>query len=331
MARHRKTRSNIPIDQKGGRAEVYEHTPRIELRQLRYFLAVAEHLNFTRAAEQMGIAQPPLSQHILALERQLNVKLFVRSRRNVALTPEGAALVSFARRLNNTTQMAAEVVQAIARGEDGPLALAAIFSSIYTLIPRILPPFIRTYPKVKLHLQEMTISHQISSLKEHRIDAGILRGPINEPELEAVTLFEEPFVAVVPSDHELSCNKVLTLAQIADQPLIRIYPGANRDFSRRMFGALLDKGHKLNIVQEVSDTHTLIGLVAAGVGISLVPASLQNLQIRQVRYIPLREKTPMTTLQLVYNKENSSAVLRNFVGLVERMAPDLASHLGIGD
>jgi DNA-binding transcriptional LysR family regulator len=331
MPRHRKTRSTIPIDQKGGRAEVYEHTPRIELRQLRYFLAVAEHLNFTRAAEQMGIAQPPLSQHILALERQLNVKLFVRSRRNVALTPEGAALVGFARRLNNTTQMAAEVVQAIARGEDGPLALAAIFSSIYTLVPRILPPFIRKYPTVKLHLQEMTISQQISALKEHRIDAGIVRGPINEPELEAVTLFEEPFVAVVPSDHELSRNKVLTLTQIANQPLIRIYPSANRDFSRRMFAALVDKGHKLNIVQEVSDTHTLIGLVAAGVGMSLVPASLQNLQIKQVRYIPLREQTPMTTLQLVYNKENSSAVLRNFVHLVESMAPDLASHLGIGE
>jgi DNA-binding transcriptional LysR family regulator len=167
-------------------------------------------------------------------------------------------------------------------------------------------------------------------LKEHRIDAGILRGPIGERELEAVTLFQEPFVTVVPSGHEFCNEKTLTLAQIADQPLIRIYPSANRDFSRRMFGALLDKGHKLNIVQEVSDTHTLIGLVAAGVGISLVPASLQNLQIAQVRYIPLREKTPVTTLQLVYNKENSSAVLGNFVRMVERMAPGLATTLGAG-
>jgi LysR family transcriptional regulator, benzoate and cis,cis-muconate-responsive activator of ben and cat genes len=330
MARTRKTRRPVPLDEKGGRADVYEHTPRIELRQLRYFLAVAEHLNFTRAAEQMGIAQPPLSQHILALERQLGVKLFVRSRRNVALTPEGQALISFARRLNNTTQMAAQVVQAIARGEDGPLALGAIFSSIYAVIPRILPPFIKKYPKVKLHLQEMTISQQISALKEHRIDAGILRGPINERELEAVTLFEEPFVAVVPSSHEFSREKALTFAQIAKHPLISVYPTANRDFSRRMFGALLDKGHKLNIVQEVSDTHTLLGLVAAGVGVSLVPASLQNLQITQVRYIPLRETTPITTLQLVYNRDNSSAVLGNFVRMVESLAPELGATLGTG-
>lgn len=328
MDKRRKNRPALPADEKGGRAEVYEHTPRIELRQLRYFLAVAEHLNFTRAAEEMGIAQPPLSQHILALERQLNVQLFVRSRREVSLTAEGKALVSFARRLNNTTQMAAETVQAIARGEDGPLALGAIFSSIYAVIPRILPPFIRAFPKVKLHLQEMTIAQQIAALKDHRIDAGILRGPISERELEAITLFEEPFIAAVPAGHALSREKTLTLAQIAEQPLIRIYPTANRDFSRRMFGALLDNGYKLDIVQEVSDTHTLIGLVAAGVGMSLVPASLQTLQIAQVKYIPVREKTPMTTLQLVYNTENASAVLRNFVEMVRGMTVDLGHALG---
>jgi DNA-binding transcriptional LysR family regulator len=173
----------------------------------------------------------------------------------------------------------------------------------------------------------MTISQQISALKEHRIDAGILRGPVNDRELDAVTLFQEPFVAVLPAGHELCREDALTLAQIAQQPLIQVYPSVNRDFSRRMFGALLDRGHKLNIVQEVSDTHTLIGLVAAKIGVSLVPASLQNLQITQVKYIPLREKTPMTTIQLVYNKENSSAVLRNFVRMVETMAPDLAAVL----
>jgi LysR family transcriptional regulator, benzoate and cis,cis-muconate-responsive activator of ben and cat genes len=220
------------------------------------------------------------------------------------------------------------VLQAIARGEDGPLALGAIFSSIYAVIPHILPPFVRKYPKVKLHLQEMTISQQITALKEYRIDAGILRGPIDEPDLEAITLFQEPFVAVVPSSHKLRNEKALTLKQIAEQPLIRIYPSVNRDFSRRMFAALIEKGHKLNIVQEVSDTHTLIGLVAAGVGISMVPASLQNLQIKQVRYIPVREKTPLTTLQLVYHRANTSPVLLNFVRMVEAMTSKLSAFQG---
>jgi LysR family transcriptional regulator, benzoate and cis,cis-muconate-responsive activator of ben and cat genes len=325
MARRRQPQEPEPFDRSGARTGVYEHTPRIELRQLRYFLAVAEHLNFTRAAERLGIAQPPLSQHILALEQQLGVKLFVRSRRNVALTREGEALIGFARRLDNTTQLAAEVVQAIARGDDGPLALGAIFSSIYAVIPHILPPFVRAYPRVKLHLQEMTISQQITALKDQRIDAGILRGPIDQPELEAITLFQEPFVAVVASNHALSNEKTLTLKQIAKQPLIRIYPSVNRDFSRRMFAALIEKGHKLNIVQEVSDTHTLIGLVAAGIGMSLVPASLQHLQIKQIRYIPVREPTPLTTLQLVRHRENTSPVLLNFVRMVQSMAGQLSA------
>lgn len=325
MVRRKQPYEPESFDQSGRRTDVYEHTPRIELRQLRYFLAVAEYLNFTRAAERLGIAQPPLSQHILALEQQLNVKLFVRSRRKVELTREGEALVGFAQRLSNTTQLAAEVVQAISRGEDGPLALGAIFSSIYSVIPRILPPFIRKYPRVKLHLQEMTISQQIHALKEYRIDAGILRGPINEPELEAMTLFEEPFVAVLPSNHALCKEKDLSLKQIAEQPLIRIYPSVNRDFSRRMFAALVDDGVNLNIVQEVSDTHTLIGLVGAGVGMSLVPASLQHLQIKQVRYIPVREPTPLTILQLVHYRGNTSPVLLNFLRLAKAMTAELSA------
>jgi DNA-binding transcriptional LysR family regulator len=306
------------------RTQVYEHTPRIELRQLRAFLAVAEELNFTRAAEKLGIAQPPLSQQILALEHQLRVQLFIRNRRQVSLTREGEVLMTYARRLINTTLLATDVVRAISRGEDGPLALGSIFSSIYAVIPHILPLFVSKYPRIKVHLQEMTVSQQIAALKEGKIDAGILRGPIADPDLQHFTLLQEKFVAVVSSDHPFAAQSEVTLAQLASQPLIRIFPSANRDFSRRMFGALVDAGFELNIVQEVSDTHTLIGLVAAGVGVSLVPASLQNIQIRQIRYIPVREETPLTPLDLMWHRENDSPILRNFVA----MTRDIAGKMG---
>ncbi len=313
---------------KGARSDAYEHTPRVELKQLRYFLAVAEHLNFTRAAEQMGIAQPPLSQQILALERLLNVKLFVRTRRAVSLTREGEALLEFARRLNNTTHMAAEVVRAISRGEDGPLAIGSIFSSIYAIIPHVLRPFVQTYPKVKVDLREMTVFEQISALKDYRIDAGICRGPIeNDQGLESITLLQEDFVAIVPADHKFSSEDTLSMAQIAEQPVIRIMPAANRTFSRSMFGALLEKGYKLNISQEVSDMHTVIGLVAAGFGISLVPSSLQTIHIPQVRYIPLRERTATTQLQLVYNKDNPSPILPRFIQIASDIVPELRTAL----
>jgi DNA-binding transcriptional LysR family regulator len=225
--------------------------------------------------------------------------------------------------LINLTQVAGEAVQAISRGEDGPLALGAIFSSIYVIIPQILPLFIRSYPKVKLHLQEMTISQQISALKEHQIDAGILRGPVFDADLETEILFQEDFVAVVAKNNELSSRTTLSLHEVSQQPLIRVFASANRDYSRRMFSALLDRGYVLNIVQEVSDTHTLIGLVAAGVGVSLVPASLQNIQISQVRYIPLNEETPKTTLELVWHRRNKSPVLLNFIDLVKSIIKEI--------
>lgn len=310
--------------QLGYRAQVYEQMPRIELRQLRYFLAVAEELSFTLAAKRMGIAQPPLSQQIFALEHQLGVKLFLRSKRQVSLTLEGETLVLYARRIINTTRAAAEIVQAVSKGEDGPLALGSIFSSIYTLIPVILPPFVQRYPGVKLHLQEMTISQQIAALMEERIDVGIVRGPIAEPDLETASLFTEGFVAVVPSGSPMADAATLSIEEIARQKLIRVYPSANRDYSRRMFAALIDKGYVLNIVQEVSDTHTLIGLVAAGIGVSLVPASFQNMQIRQVRYIKLREETPTTTLLLAWRKGGTSPTGKNFV----RIAREIVAAVG---
>jgi DNA-binding transcriptional LysR family regulator len=299
-------------------------SPRIELRQLRYFLAVAENLNFTRAAEKIGIAQPPLSQQISALERQLRVNLFRRSKREVTLTEEGKALAFYARRIINLTINAAEVVRAVSNGREGPLTIGAVFSSIYTLIPHILPPLSAQYPGITLNLQEMTISQQIVSLLDEKIDAGILRGPFSHPELETITLYREHFVAVVPSNNELAHAKVVRMEEIASQPLIRVRASANRDYSRQMFSILNDKGYNLNVVQEVSDTHTLIGLVAAGVGCSMVPASFQNIQIRQVRYIPLLEQTPQTTIQLVWRKDDSSPILMNFLRLAEKFVAENA-------
>ena len=315
------------LSQQPGRMPVYTHLPRIELRQLRYFLAVAEELNFTRAAKRMGIAQPPLSQQIIALERQLRATLFTRSRRQVSLTPEGRALENYARRIINTTLAAAEMIQAIAKGEDGPLAIGAIFSSIYALIPHILPHFSQKFPGVRVHLQEMTISQQIAALRDETIDVGILRGPVTDPNLETLKLFEEPFVAVVPASSPLAQLHEVTLQQVASEPLIRVYPSANRDYSRLMFGALESKGLKLNVVHEVSDTHTLIGLVGAGFGVSLVPASLQHIQIKRVKYVSIIEETPKTEVTLAWKGSSVSPIRENFVSVVRKVVESSSPNL----
>ena len=142
--------------------------------------------------------------------------------------------------------------------------------------------------------------------------------------MKTITLLHEHFVAVVPNNSKLAQAKVVKMEEIASQPLIRVRASANRDYSRQMFSILNDQGYKLNVVQEVSDTHTLIGLVAAGVGCSMVPASFQNIQIRQVRYIPLLELTPQTTMQMVWRKDDTSPILKNFLNLVEKLVTENA-------
>lgn len=298
----------------------------MELRQLRYFLAVAEELNFTRAAERVGIAQPPLSMQISGLERELGVPLFTRTKRRVALTAAGEALVRHARRVINTTQQAADVVQAIARGEEGSLSIGAIFSSIYTVVPRALRAYTGSHPGVDLRLQEMTNVQQVLALREGRIDLGILRGPLADPDLDTTVLFSEPFVAAIPADHPLAEKTRVSPDDVAAYPLISISPAANQTFSARMVGTLFDRDHHLNIVQEVVDMHTLIGLVGAGLGISVVPASLQSIRISQVVYRPFTRATPSTAMQMAWRKDSASRTLQPFVACAQA-----AVGSGVGD
>lgn len=319
--KHRAPRS-LPAKPAQDGARV-ESAPRIELRQLRYFLAVAEELNFTRAAEKMGIAQPPLSHQISLLERQLRVSLFRRSNREVSLTVEGKAFATYARRIINTTIQAADAVRSIANGLEGPLTVGAVLSSIYTLIPLFLPRLTAELPGIHVNFQEMTISQQILALQNERIDAGILRGPFSHPDFESVTIFHEPFVAVVPRSSELAKAEVLKIEQVVAQPLIKVRDSANLAYSKQMFSILSASGFDLNIVKETADTHTLISLVAAGVGCSLVPSSFQSIQIRQVRYIPLVEDKPKTTIQIAWRKDRSSPTLQSFVRLVKDVMDDV--------
>lgn len=323
-----KTEDNLSsiVDPASKRAELSGNLPRIELRQLRYFLAVAEELNFTRAAERMGIAQPPLSQQILNLEQQLKVKLLIRGNRQVSLTPEGEAFILHARRIINNTQMAAEQLVAIRDGEEGSLEIGAVFSSLYTIIPTLLETFVERYPKVKFHLQELTVGQQLSALREDRIDVGILRGPVAYEEIETATIFEEPFVTVMSRKHSLAKENALDIQQIMREPLISLAATSSLNYRRQMFGALSNHMADLRIAHEVSDTHTLLGLVAAGMGISLVPASFSSIFTDQLVYRPLIGSTPKTTLQLAWRRESLTHTLGHLVSVVKSI--DFGSREG---
>jgi len=202
----------------------------------------------------------------------------------------------------------------------------AVFSSLYTIIPTLLETFVERHPKVKFHLQELTVGQQLSALREDRIDVGILRGPVAYEEIETATIFEEPFVTVMSRKHSLAKENALNIEQIMREPLISLAATSSLNYRRQMFGALSNHMADLRIAHEVSDTHTLLGLVAAGMGISLVPASFSSIFTDQLVYRPLVGSTPKTTLQLAWRRESLTHTLGHLVSVVKSI--DFGSREG---
>lgn len=296
----------------------------MELRQLRYFVAVAEELNFTRAAERSGIAQPPLSQQIKALERELGADLFTRTQRHVATTEAGRALLVHARRMLQCAEDAREAVRASGEGFRGAISIGSIYTAAYTIAPRLLRAFRAAYPLVTINLQEMGIAEQQAALNKGVIDVGLLRPPFSEDNLDYITLFDEPFVAAIPSRHRLRNQQSVSLKDLAAEPFVslpRLYHGSVGAVAAGMFAA---RRLKPEIVQEVAEMHTLICLVASGLGVSVVPASLAGVKMQDVLYKPIKERTPRTPVCLAVSATSASAVTARFVETVRSIfAPEL--------
>ncbi len=291
----------------------------LELRQLRYFVTVAEELHFGRAAARLHMTQPPLSQAIQGLEALLATALFVRSRRSVALTPAGAALLPEARRLLAQADELPELVRAAAAGESGRLALAFVSSADYS----VLPPFLRSYraafPQVQIVLQEATSDIQVDDLLHNRIDAGLLIPPLPDKarlELDYLKLLEEPLILALPSG--LTKNAALSLKDAPHLPLI-IFP---RPIAPALHDAILGcftaAGLTPEIGQQAIQMQTIVSLVSAGMGMALVPQSVSNLMRPGVDYRQLLDSTPLVETGCAWRRDNPSPVLQGFLELLRK-------------
>ena len=289
----------------------------LELRQLRYFLAVAEELHFGKAAERLHMTQPPLSQTIQGLEELLGAPLFVRSRRAVALTPAGDVLVPEARRMLAQAAELPELVRRAAAGEAGRLALAFVSSADYS----VLPPFLRLYradfPQVQIALQEATSDRQIDDLLHGRIDAGLLIPPLPDKafvELDYLKVLTEPLILAVPAG--LTPDAAIWLKDAPALPLI-IFP---RPIAPALHDAILGCFHAAGVTpdigQEAIQMQTIVGLVSAGMGLALVPQSVSNLMRPGVEYRALRDATPLVETGLAWRRDNPSPVLQGFLELL---------------
>lgn len=294
----------------------------IELRQLRYFVTVAEEMHFGRAALRLHMTQPPLSQAIQALEAILGVQLFRRTSRSVALTPAGIALLPEAQRILQQTAALPDLMRRAASGASGRLSLAFVSTADYSVLPPFLREFRATYPGVEIDLREATTDLQLDDLLQGRIDVGLLIPPIPDKaklQLDYLPVLSEPLILAAPKGLKaLRGKQSVTLQALAELPLIifprRIAPA----FHDAILACYRDAGLTPHIGQEAIQMQTIIGLVSAGMGIALVPQSVSNLKRPGVDYKALANKTPLVETGLAWRRDNASPVLHAFLELLRK-------------
>ena len=298
----------------------------MELRHLRYFVAVAEEGHVTRAAERLGIQQPPLSQQIRALETELEVQLFRRKPRGVELTQAGEALLGEARGILDRVEHATAAARRTARGEAGRIGLGFTSSaSFHPLVPRAIRAFREAHPLVALSLEEAGTAELVEGLSAERIDAAFVRSPIGPAaELTVHSVLEEEMVAALPAGHRLAGNAAtsrMPLADLAAETFILYRRPLGPGLYDAIIAACQRAGYSPQIGQEAPRMLSTLSLVAAGLGVTLIPASMQRLRVNGVAYRRLDSDAGLIApLNLACGRDESAAATLRFIALVRRTA-----------
>lgn len=292
----------------------------MELKQLRCFLAVAEHLHFGHAAEAVFLSQPALSLQIRALEEEIQVPLFLRDRHKTQLTPAGEALIEDAQVILERSARAVQHARQATLGEVGTLHVGFISTAAALLIPPVVKEFRRRYPGVNLELRNVLTEDQIAQLLERKIDVGFLRVPINAPpEIVTKVVHSEPFVLLVPVGHRLAGRKPYTMADLRSEDFIVYTRKLAAGFHDRIMGILNASGFSPKVAQTVSEMYTLISLVAAGQGVAIAPASIQLHNTKGVAARRLPVKTDKSEIAMAYNNKNISPAASLYIRVVNEM------------
>lgn len=295
-----------------------------EIWQLRYFLAVAEHLHFGRAAQALHISQPPLSRAIRGLEERLGVTLFARTRRRVELTPEGARLLEETRRTLGQLERTALELRGMAAGEQGRLRLGFVSLADYGVLPNLLKTFKVARPGVSLALREMLSPEQAAALSAGDLDFGLLLPPIAQPiagELEHLVVQSEKFVAALPARHAVARRPGrIAMRDLAGEPFVMVPREIAPGLYDIVAGLAARAGFSLQVAQEAIQMQTVVSLVSSGLGVAIVPASIANLGRRGVVYRELADPHPRLDLWLAWRRGELGATARDFLAHARRSA-----------
>lgn len=298
----------------------------MELRHLRYFIAVAEELHFGRAAERLGISQPPLSQQIQALEEEIGARLFERTNRRVELTDAGRLFLDESRQVLAQVDKAVLLARRAHLGELGELKIGFTSSAPFTsTIPSSIHAFRKAYPDVHLDLQEMSNRQVLKALLEESLQVGVIR-PLALPDaVHWVELFREPLVAVLRADHPLAAGSEdgLAIAALAEEPFVFFPRSYGTGLYDQVIALTRQAGFSPRIAQEASEAMTIIGLVSAGLGVSILPASFRRTRVDGVVYRTLSDPEATTAVWLVRRQNEGSPLALSFIDLVTREAASL--------
>lgn len=289
----------------------------LEIRHLRYFLAVAEELHFGRAANRLFISQPGLSRQIKQLESNLGVQLFERNNKKVALTKAGGYLKTEASLMIENLNNVLEHVKMLHEGEEGTLNISYVGSAMQNLIPRLLVRFRDLYPNIHFNLKEIENAKQIEGLLSHKIDVGFVRLNQVPDDLMVRPVWKENFCIVVPADHPINSSNFHSLLQFEKDPFILFEKGYSPVYFERVMSIFEHAGFSPIISHSTVHANTIFRLVEQNFGVSIIPTSLQLGYQLNVRFIELNDIPQQAVLSIVWNKKNRNPILQKMLSLVE--------------
>lgn len=295
----------------------------MELRHLKYFITVAEELNFRRAAERLYIEQPPLSRQIRQLEAEMGVELFHRSKRGVRLTAVGHVFLEKARLTLTQAEQAVQATKQFARQQRTSLTIGFSMCAFDTLLPQIVQAFRQNFAEVEVKLIEMSTPCQVQALMVQEIELGFLNLPIYQGELITETIFRDSLVVALPEGHPLTALPKVALRSLSEEPFVLFPQQVKPDLYEQIMNACQQAGFQPNIVQEATPPEVAIGFVGAGSGISLVAACYQERQSPGVVYRALEEPTPLLEIAVAWRQGSTSTVLSKFLDVVKATKAEL--------
>ncbi|MCJ2080950.1 LysR substrate-binding domain-containing protein [Methylobacterium sp. J-090] len=282
----------------------------LDFAQLRCFAVVAEELHFGRAAARLNMTQPPLSRQIQVLERVLDCQLLDRTSRSVRLTAAGRSFLPEAQRILRLAETAAYVTRQVAAGRAGVLKLGFTAASAYDFLPRLVIACRTAMPDVTLSLREMVTKDQVEGILSGQIDAGLIRPPVLHPELEAERALAEPLVAALPAEHPLAVRDAVALADLHAEPFIGYAPHEASYFHNLLVSLFAGAGIQPRILQQLTQIHSILALVRAGLGLALVPAAAERLRFEGIVFRPLHLAQPQPAeIHLAWRKESDVPLL----------------------